>query len=536
MNSPIDNKICINVGSFSGLLERQAGLARDANRLSISVLNDRGKIQAEGVLLPITATHQSYRSFPQEGTSRGTNEQFVYFFLKKARERSRNVLAKEKELPAPPFEAQGLRRKILDRTAHLGVIGLGYVGLPLVMEMAREEFRVTGIDIDTQRVEAINAGMSYVLDVSSSELLRFVMEERIRATPSLTALKDLDTISICVPTPLRKTKDPDLSYVIAAVEAVRTYLRPGHLIILESTTYPGTTQEVVLPILERSGLSVGKDFFLAYSPERVDPSNTQYTTRNIPKVIGGITPTCTELATLLYQQFIERIVPVSSPSTAEMVKLLENTFRSVNIALANEMAQICDAFGINVWEVIETAKTKPFGFMAFYPGPGLGGHCIPVDPYYLTWKAKMTGVEPRLIEVASYINSQMPVFTVNRVADALNGQQKSLKRSQILVLGVSYKRDVNDIRESPALEVLAKLPEKGAVVQYSDPYVPTVEVGEQLLRSVELSPEVLRSQDCTVILTDHSKFEYDMIVAHSPLIVDSRNALRTFPHPHILRL
>jgi UDP-N-acetyl-D-glucosamine dehydrogenase len=404
------------------------------------------------------------------------------------------------------------------------------------MEMAREGFHVTGIDIDRQRVEAINAGMSYVLDVPNETLLHFVVGKNIRATPSLTAIKDVDTISICVPTPLRKTKDPDLSYVIAAVEAVRTYLRPGHLVILESTTYPGTTQEVVLPILERSGLRVGKDFFLAYSPERVDPSNTTYTTRNIPKVIGGVTPTCTELATLLYQQFIERIVPVSSPSTAEMVKLLENTFRSVNIALANEMAQICDAFGINVWEVIETAKTKPFGFMPFYPGPGLGGHCIPVDPYYLTWKAKMNGVEPRLIEIASHINSQMPAFTVSRVADALNERQKSLKKSKILVLGVSYKRDVNDTRESPALEVLAKLREKGASIQYSDPYVPSVTLEEEVLRSADLTPELLRAQDCIVILTDHSKFPYDVIVAHSPLIVDSRNALKAFLDPHIFRL
>lgn len=434
------------------------------------------------------------------------------------------------------LEAHTLRKKILDRSAHLGVIGLGYVGLPLVMEMAKEGFRVIGIDIDRPKVEAINAGMSYVLDVRNEDLLHFIMEKRIRATPSLTAIKDVDTVSICVPTPLRKTKDPDLSYVIAAMEAVRTYLRPGHLIILESTTYPGTTQEVVLPILERSGLRVGQDFFLAYSPERVDPSNKKYTTRNIPKVIGGVTPTCTELATLLYQQYIDRIVPVSSPSTAEMVKLLENTFRSVNIALANEMAQICDAFGINVWEVIETAKTKPFGFMPFYPGPGLGGHCIPVDPYYLTWKAKMNGVEPRLIEVASHINSQMPTFTVNRVADALNEQQKSLKKAKILVLGVAYKRDVNDTRESPALEVLEKLQDKGAIVQYSDPHVPNVALETGVLRSLDLTPEILHAQDCVVILTDHSQFPYTMIVNHSPLIVDSRNALVGFPEPHILRL
>jgi UDP-N-acetyl-D-glucosamine dehydrogenase len=305
---------------------------------------------------------------------------------------------------------------------------------------------------------------------------------------------------------------------------------------LESTTYPGTTEEVVLPILERSGLCVGTDFFLAYSPERVDPSNQTYTTRNIPKVIGGVTPMCTELATLLYQQFIEQIVPVSSPGTAEMVKLLENTFRSVNIALANEMAQVCHAFGINVWEVIETAKTKPFGFMPFYPGPGLGGHCIPIDPYYLTWKAKMNGVEPRLIEMAGYINSQMPTFTVSRVADALNEKQKSLKNSKILALGVTYKRDVNDTRESPALEVLAKLHEKGALVQYSDPYVPYMELNGMSLRSTDLDPGSLSFFDCVVILTDHSTFDYDMIVANSPLIVDCRNALRSFLTPHILRL
>jgi UDP-N-acetyl-D-glucosamine dehydrogenase len=404
------------------------------------------------------------------------------------------------------------------------------------MEMAKEGFQVTGIDIDTKRVESINAGMSYVLDVQSEALLAFVMEGRVRATQSLAAIKGLDTISICVPTPLRKTKDPDLSYVIAAVEAVRAHLRPGHLIILESTTYPGTTQEVVLPILERSGLRVGKDFFLAYSPERVDPGNQTYTTRTIPKVIGGITSNCTELAALLYQQFVERIVPVSSPGTAEMVKLLENTFRSVNIALANEMAQICHSFGINVWEVIETAKTKPFGFIPFYPGPGLGGHCIPVDPHYLTWRAKMNGVEPRLIELAGHINSQMPTFTVSRVADALNEKQKSLKNSKILVLGVAYKRDVNDTRESPALAVLAKLHEKGAVVQYADPYVPTVELNGHALRSVDLTPEVLHSMDCVVVLTDHSAFDYGMIVAHSSLIVDSRNALKDFLNPHILRL
>lgn len=435
-----------------------------------------------------------------------------------------------------PELGKELKRKIQDRSACLGVIGLGYVGLPLAVEMAKEGFRVTGIDVDKEKIASLNAGTSYVLDVPSETLHPLVREGKVRATHSLEAIEELDAVSICVPTPLRKTKDPDLSYIVAAVEAVRTYLRPGQLIVLESTTYPGTTQEVVLPILEKSGLCVGKDFFLAFSPERVDPSNATYTTRNIPKVIGGITPYCTELAVLLYQQFIERIVPVSSPGTAEMVKLLENTFRSVNIALANEMAMLCHTFDVNVWEVIEAAKTKPFGFMAFYPGPGLGGHCIPVDPYYLTWKARMNGFEPRFIEVAGHINSQMPTFMVSLVADALNHAHKSLKGARILAIGVTYKRDVNDIRESPALEVLHKLHEKGAVVSYCDPYVPTVDISGQTMRAVELTPEFLRAMDCVVILTDHQVLDYALIAEYSPLVVDSRNALKDFSGPHILRL
>ncbi len=319
-----------------------------------------------------------------------------------------------------------LERKIRDRSAQLGVIGLGYVGLPLAVEMAQKGFRVTGIDIDGSKVESVNAGISYILDVPNESLRAAVDNRTIRATQSFAAVESLDTISICVPTPLRKTKDPDLSYIIAAVEAVHNHLRPGKLIILESTTYPGTTREIVLPILEKSGLKAGRDFFLAFSPERVDPGNRAFTTRNIPKVIGGITPRCTAIASLLYQQFLDCTVPVSSPESAEMVKLLENTFRSVNIALANEMARMCRKFGINVWEVIDAAKTKPFGFMPFYPGPGLGGHCIPVDPYYLAWKAKMNGFEPRLIELAAVINNEMPAFTINWIADALNKNKKSL--------------------------------------------------------------------------------------------------------------
>ncbi|MBI4529442.1 MAG: nucleotide sugar dehydrogenase [Deltaproteobacteria bacterium] len=444
----------------------------------------------------------------------------------------------DENLSTPQYEVAGkdLERKILDRSARLGVIGLGYVGLPLALEMTKEGYAVTGIDIDKGRVESVNAGMSYILDVPSEALLSHVSKGTLRATQSFATLESLDTVNICVPTPLRKTKDPDLSFVIAAVRAIRNHLRPGQLIILESTTYPGTTREEVLPILEETGLRVGVDFFLAFSPERIDPGNRTYQTRNIPKVVGGMTPRCTELAILLYQQFIEKVVPVSSTDSAEMVKLLENTFRSVNIALANEMAQMCHKLGINVWEVIEAAATKPFGFMSFYPGPGIGGHCIPVDHYYLTWRAKGNGIEPRLIELAGQINNQMPPFTVSRIADALNGKAKSLRGSKILGLGIAYKPDTNDTRESPALEVLRELQAKGALVHYSDPYVPSVNVGGEVMRSIHLTPKVLSSMDCVVLLTSHSSIDYGMVAAHSPLVLDCRNALKNFLGPNIIRL
>jgi UDP-N-acetyl-D-glucosamine dehydrogenase len=428
---------------------------------------------------------------------------------------------------ASPIQTE-LERKILKRSAKLGVLGLGYVGLPLAVEMAKNDFHVTGIDIDGRRVDSVNEGVSYISDVSNETLRAALATGRIRATQSFAAVESVDTVSICVPTPLRKTKDPDLSYIIASAEAVHNHLRTGQLIILESTTYPGTTREVVLPILGKSGLQVGRDFFLAYSPERVDPGNTTYTTGNIPKVIGGITPRCTELATLLYRNFVERVVPVSSSESAEMVKLLENTFRSVNIALANEMARMCRKFGINVWEVIEAAKTKPFGFMPFYPGPGLGGHCIPVDPYYLTWKAKMNGFEPQLIEMAAIINSRMPEFTVSRIADGLNKHKKSLNGSRVLAVGVTYKKDVSDTRESPALEVLKGLLENGATVFYTDPFVPRIEVMGESFESVSLTSHLLASMDCVVVLTDHSNFNYEMIAAESRLVLDCRNALHNF--------
>jgi UDP-N-acetyl-D-glucosamine dehydrogenase len=434
------------------------------------------------------------------------------------------------------YVQRALERRIRNRSAKLGVIGLGYVGLSLAIEMAEKGFRVTGIDIDGGKVEAVNAGLSHVLEVPNESLFSMVVNRALRATQSFTAVESLDTISICVPTPLRKTKDPDLSYIMAAVEAVHNHLRPGKLIVLESTTYPGTTREVVLPILEKSGFKVGKDFFLASSPERVDPGNKAFTTCNIPKVIGGITPRCTELATLLYQQFVERTVPVSSPESAEMVKLLENTFRSVNIALANEMAGMCGKLHIDVWEVIEAAKTKPFDFMPFYPGPGLGGDCNPVDPYYLSWKTRMNGFEPRLIELAAIINSQMPGLTVNRIADALNKQKKSMNGSRVLALGIAYKSDVNDTRESAALEVVRLLMEEGAKVSYSDPYVSKVEIGGEILASANLTPQLLQSMDCVVILTDHSVFDYRLIAAASPLVLDCRNSLRNFSSPNIRSL
>ncbi|HEY6205552.1 MAG TPA: nucleotide sugar dehydrogenase [Chthoniobacterales bacterium] len=429
-----------------------------------------------------------------------------------------------------------LARKIQNRTAKLGVIGLGYVGLSLATEMAKTSFEVTGIDIDGRKVSSINSGVSYLLDVPADTLRSLVANKRLKATQSLAAVQNLDTVSICVPTPLRKTKEPDLSFVIAAAEAVRNHLQRGQLIVVESTTYPGTTRELVLPILEKSGLRVGTDFFLAFSPERVDPGNTTHTSRTIPKVIGGTTLVCRELAALLYGQFVDTIVPVSSTECAEMVKLLENTFRSVNIALANEMALMCHKFGVRVWEVIEAAKSKPFGFMPFYPGPGLGGHCIPVDPYYLTWKARLNGCDPRLIELAAQINDEMPAFTVSRIADALNDRQKSLKGSKVVGLGVAYKRDTTDIRESPAIEVLKGLVEKGAIVQYSDPYVPSIEFNGKVLESVALKPALLRAADCVVLLTDHSAFDYQMIANHGQVIVDTRNALKSFPGANVLTL
>src|SRR6266852_1225667 len=377
-----------------------------------------------------------------------------------------------------------LLRRIRQSDIRAGVIGLGYVGLPLAVELARAGYSVLGLDIDERKVEAIERGTSYIPDVHDAQLAELVTADRFRATNDFAALERLDTVNICVPTPLRKTKDPDVSYMVAAVEQVAKYLHPGMLVILESTTYPGTTEELVRPMLEATGLKAGRDFFLAFSPERVDPGNAQFHTANVPKVVGGTTATCALLASALYQRAIERVVTVGSTQAAEMGKLLENTFRAVNIGLVNEIAMMCDTLGIDVWEVVDAAATKPFGFMPFYPGPGLGGHCIPIDPFYLGWKARMNGFEPRFIELAGQVNESMPKFVVDKVTDALNNDGKAVRNSRIHVLGVAYKRDVNDSRESPSLHVIKMLLDRGARLTYSDPFVPEIRGEGMELESV----------------------------------------------------
>ena len=429
-----------------------------------------------------------------------------------------------------------LKEKLRSKEARLGVIGLGYVGLPLSMEFARSGFSVIGIDTNAEKVRMLQAGESYIQDVSSDWVREASAAGRFEATTDFSVLKTVDAVDICVPTPLRKTKDPDISYVRAAVQEIVKYLHPQMLVILDSTTYPGTTDEVILSRLERTGLKVGEDFFLAFSPERVDPGNPDWTTKNIPKVVGGVTPACTEHAALLYQQTLGPVVPVSSTKVAEMVKLLENTFRSVNIGLVNEIALMADRMGIDVWEVIDAAATKPFGFMPFYPGPGLGGHCIPIDPFYLSWKAKESGFEARFIELAGVINGSMPYHVVSKVTDCLNSVGKPVKDSGILLLGAAYKEDIDDVREAPALDVMKLLREKGAVLSYSDPYVSTLEEVGFSLSSVELTPELLASADCIVITTAHTSVDYEMVVASGTPVVDTRNALKGFTGDHIWKI
>ena len=427
-----------------------------------------------------------------------------------------------------------LAEKIRSRSARVGIVGLGYVGLPLAVEFAKAGFHVTGIDISAEKVRRVNAGDSYVGDIPSAVLGPLVESGMLRATADFQAVAELDTINICVPTPLRKTKDPDMSFIVSSCQEVARYFHSGMLAILESTTYPGTTDELVLPILEKSGLQVGQDFFLCFSPERVDPGNPQYQTANIPKVVGGCTPACTDMGRLFYSQALDRVVPVSSTQVAEMVKLLENTFRMINIGLANEMALMCDRMGIDVWEVIDAAATKPFGFMPFYPGPGLGGHCIPVDPFYLSWKTKQAGIEARFIELAGHINGYMPQFVADKVQQALNHAGKPVLGSRIHVMGIAYKRDIDDLRESPALDVMLLLKRRGGKICYTDPYVPELHVeGLELESQPE---ESIESADCVVIVTDHSSFDYGKLVERAALIVDTRNALKGVNSSKIVRL
>jgi UDP-N-acetyl-D-glucosamine dehydrogenase len=428
-----------------------------------------------------------------------------------------------------------LSEKIASRTARVGIVGLGYVGLPLAVEFATAGFSVTGIDALESKVARINAGDSYVQDVDSEEVSGLVEAEKLRATTDFSVVAELDTLNICVPTPLRKTKDPDMSFIVAACQEIAKYFHPGSLVILESTTYPGTTEELVLPILCGSGLQAGRDFFLCFSPERVDPGNPDYQTRNIPKVVGGLTPACTRMGTLFYSQALETVIPVSSTQVAEMVKLLENTFRMINIGLVNEMAMMCTRMGIDIWEVIDAAATKPFGFMPFYPGPGLGGHCIPIDPFYLSWKSKQAGMEARFIELAGYINGQMPHFVVDKIQNALNDQSKAVKGSKIHILGVAYKKDIEDVRESPALDIMHLLRRRGADVTFSDPYVPSIRIEGEIYFSSNLHSS-LHDADCVVIITNHSGVDYAAVVNEARLIVDTRNALRGIASQKIVRL
>lgn len=429
--------------------------------------------------------------------------------------------------------------KLTDKSARVAVIGIGYVGLPLVVTFAEAGFTVIGIDPDQHKVDAVNQGESYILDITNEQLAPLVKKGLVSATSDFSMVKDAQAVSICVPTPLRKTGDPDLSFIVSATESIAPYMHPGIVVVLESSTYPGTTRELVLPRLsEASHLMVGKDFFLAFSPERVDPGRKDFTTYNTPKVIGGITPACSEVANAFYSMALEKVVPVTSAEVAEMAKLLENTFRMINIGLVNEMALMCDRLGVDVWEVIDAAATKPFGFMKFTPGPGLGGHCIPIDPLYLSWKLRSLNYTARFIELASEINTQMPRFVVGKVQDALNGVKKPVKDSRILVLGVAYKPDIDDMRESPALDVIHLLKSKGADVVYHDPFVPSITDDEWSLKCVpDLMAEV-KTVDAVVIITNHKAYDYAAILTASKLIIDTRNALGAAgrDNPKVVRL
>ncbi len=419
-----------------------------------------------------------------------------------------------------------LKTKIEDRSARIGLLGMGYVGLPLALEFVEAGFRVAGIDVDRVKIGSLAEGRSHVGDVPDRRLAEALATGRLALHADYAQAGKLDVVIICVPTPLRKTRDPDISYIVAALDRISERMHAGMLVVLESTTYPGTTEEILMPRLESGGLKVGKDFHLAFSPERVDPGNTRFGTHNTPKVVGGVTPECTEVAAALYRTAIEHVVPVTSTKSAEMVKLLENTFRAVNIGLVNEITLMCDRLGIDVWEVIDAAATKPFGFMPFYPGPGIGGHCIPLDPHYLSWKLKTLNYYAKFIELAAEINSSMPMYVVGKVTDLLNEREKAVRGSRLLVLGVTYKRDTGDVRESPALDLMRLLQERGARLDYSDPFVPELRTNGARLRSVTLEPETLAAYDCVIIVTDHTQVDYQRVLEHAQAVYDSRNATR----------
>ncbi len=433
-------------------------------------------------------------------------------------------------------DLRNLESRIRDKSADIGVVGLGYVGLPLALAFAEAGFSVTGIDADKGRVNKIIRGISYLLDIESPRLKKAVVSGRLKATTSQSALRRVDTIIICVPTPLTKTKEPDLTYIVGATNDIARFLRLGHLVILESTTYPGTTREIVLPILESTGLKVGVDYFLTFSPERIDPGSRKFTIRNTPKIVGGMEPTSTKLAALLYRHVSDKVLEVSTPEVAEMDKVFENVFRSVNIALVNELAKLCEKMNINVWEVIKSASTKPFGYMPFYPGPGVGGHCIPLDPYYLASKAREYFFHTRFIELAAEINETMPEYIVERIVGALNTRRKSVKGAKILILGVAYKKDIEDMRESPALRVIELLIEKKAIVQYHDPYIQNIKEGNRRLKSIKLEGKVLSYYDCVVIVTDHSCYDLKSVVKDSKLVFDTRGCTVGIDSTNIIRL
>jgi UDP-N-acetyl-D-glucosamine dehydrogenase len=446
---------------------------------------------------------------------------------------------RKSEMPNAALTASDLRNlesRLKDRSAEIGVVGLGYVGLPLALAFAEAGFNVTGIDSDKGRVNKITRGLSYLLDIESARLKKAVSSGKLKATASQSALRRVDTIIICVPTPLTRTKEPDLTYIVSAANDIARFLRLGHLVILESTTYPGTTREIVLPLLESTGLRVGIDYFLTFSPERIDPGSKNFTIRNTPKVVGGMEPTSTRLAALLYAHVSDKVLEVSTPEVAEMDKVFENVFRSVNIALVNELAKLCEKMNINVWEVIKAASSKPFGYMPFYPGPGVGGHCIPLDPYYLASKAREYFFHTRFIELAAEINETMPEYIVERIIDALNTRCKSLKGARILILGVAYKKDIEDIRESPSLRVIELLLEKDARVSYHDPYIQEFREGRVKMRSIDLKKKALASFDCIVILTDHSCYDLKSMVKDARLVFDTRGATVGIKSGNVIRL